>query len=392
MRIGVFSDSYEPQVDGTVTVVRTLERGLEYAGHTVHIVTVWHPDAVARPNVIRIPSVRLPTEPQYRLGLLPASPRVRHLLEGLDLDIVHSHSPGPLGRLALHTAKALEIPIIFTSHTAYEDRLHYLPFGRRIARRYLSAVARRLVDRHTAIVAPSRKMEKLLYSYGISVPVHVVPNGIPLGSFATHPGQDSILAFRRRFGIQERERVISFVGRIAKEKALDVLLRNYARVARERPATRLLLVGDGPETEALGKLAHELGLEGRVIFTGYLAWPQEVSQALHASDLFVSASHTEVHPVSFLEALATGAPVVAYRDPSIEDVVTDGENGFLFDDKERLHEGMLRVLDMSPEAYQKLRRSSLDKAKAYSAETFVDRMIEVYQRYAPGGGESRIGQ
>ncbi len=386
MRIGIFSDSYEPQVDGTVTVVLTLERGLEYAGHTVHIVTVWHPDAVPRQNVIRVPSVRLPTEPQYRLGLLPVWPRLRRQLEELDLDIVHSHSPGPLGRIALHTAKSKGIPIVFTSHTVYEERLHYLPFGRRLARANLTAVARKLVDRHTAIVAPSRKMEQLLLSYGISVPVHVVPNGIPLGSFATHPGGDSILAFRRRFGVLDQERLVAFVGRIAKEKALDLLLHNFASVVRKRPATKLLLIGDGPETDGLRKLARELALDQHVIFTGYLAWPQDVSLALHASDMFASASHTEVHPVSFLEALATGAPVVAFRDPSIEDVVTDGENGFLFDDKERLHEGMLRVLDMDAVAYQKLRLASLHKANAYSAETFVDRMIAVYNRYVPGGG------
>ena len=386
MNIGLFTDSYDPLVDGTATVVRTLARGLQRAGHVVSIVTAQHPDAVPEKNVVRVPSVPLPIEPQYRLSLPLAPPALKHQMEDLDLDIIHSHTPGPLGLLALHLAASTSVPIIYTSHTMYEDRLHLLPLGRRMARRHLGTVSRRFADRHTAVVAPSRKMMLTLDRYGVSVPTHLVPNGIPLDAFMNHPEPGEVREFRRCNRIADDERLVTYVGRISREKALDVLLRNFARVASVAPYARLLLAGDGPERGALMKLARDLGVDARVVFTGYLAWPQQVSLALHASHVFASASRSEVHPVSFLEALATGTPVVALRDPSTDDIVTDGEGGFLFEDEARLHEGILRLLLMAPKGYRELLDSSLSRARCFSSDVFVERMIELYEHYAAGNG------
>ena len=382
MRIALFTDTYTPHKNGVVSVVRTLEAGLREHGHEVLVFTVAHPHMRSTRHVVRIPSFPFPWEAQYRVAL-PAALRVLRRCQRFKADIVHSHTPFSIGLLANFAARRLSVPSFHTYHTYFEEYFHYLPLGS-VLRRFARSASRGFCDKQSAVIAPSKKMEQLLLGYGLAVPVHVVPNGIDLSHFAEkRPSAQERQEFRSKLSISERERVILYVGRIAKEKSVGILLENFSRVAKRLPDVTLLVVGDGPEKTRMRQLADRLGVLDRVVFAGYLQWPNQIALAYASSDLFASASHTEIHPIVYIEALATGLPIVTFSDSSIEDMVRDGENGFKYTDKARLHEGMLRILS-DPVLKKEMAVQSSRIGQEFSLTNFTKRMESVYRLYRSG--------
>ncbi len=379
MKIGLFSDTFEPQVNGVVSVIKTLVNGLPQRGHEVFVCTVAHPAARQSNNVLRLASIPFPWEKQHRFGL----PFVHNMLariRELELDVIHSHTPFTMGVLANMASRRLSIPCLHTYHTLFEEYFHYLPMGA-LLKRLIPRLSKKYCNNQRAMIAPSRKMQRLLHGYEVSVPIHVVPNGIDLGAFMEQaPTPSETQQFRSALNIQPDERAVIYVGRIAQEKSVEALLRNFVHVAAADSSTKLLLVGDGPERAHIARLSAQLGIHQRVVFTGYLKWPTEIALAYKSSDVFVSASHTEIHPIVYIEALASGLPVVSYRDPSIEEMVIDDENGYTFANKQHLHQGITKIL-ADERTRQRMAKRSIEIAEAYTAEIFADRMSDIYEMY-----------
>lgn len=373
MRIGVFSDSYKPYISGVVISIENSVRELRALGHQVYIFAPRYPGQTeAEPAVFRFPSFRSPTNTDYTLAI-PISLKLRSLLRELDLDLIHVHSPFLLGRLGAAQARRLEIPLVFTYHTLYDQYVHYVPFHQGLTRRLTIQLTRYFCNQCDTVITPTAKVRQLLEGYGVKSPIEVLPSGIDLMRFQT--GDRRWL--RERFNIHPGARVLLFVGRLTKEKNLDFLLRAFQLV--EQPEVFLVLVARGPEEENLKRLASHLGIADRVIFAGHMV-DQDLVNCYYGADLFVFPSVTETQGLVVVEAMATGLPVVAVDAFGVAEMVDHGLNGFLTPNHTGEFSRAINALLLDEPQRQQMGERAREKAESLSAPAIAQQLQGIYQR------------
>ncbi len=319
MRVAITTDSFLNGVGGVATAVAALARALRAAGHTVRIFTAADPSHAAMElDVSGFWALRYERLPGGRVVVAPV--RLARELTSFRPDVIHNHSMAAIGIQTLVAARWLGFPILGTCHVYLAGFLGYtplqlgqLPGMDAIAWRYTLA----FFNRFPLVTTPSQVMAGELAAHGLRVPVVPVSNGVDTHLFRPAPqalGQDGI--------------TVLHVGRLSYEKNVDLLLRAFARMAGQCPAARLTIVGDGPDRDALARLAGELGLGERVRFTGFV--PHERLPALYrAADLFATASAIETQGLVVLEAMACGLPVAGVDALALPEAVHHGDNGFL---------------------------------------------------------------
>lgn len=332
MRIGLFTDTYIPQINGVATSVLMLKKHLADLGHFVVVFTTTDPLASPEENVYRLPS--LPFTSERRVALL-YHPRTAEAIRAMELDVIHTHTEFSLGTFGRRMARELGIPHIHTMHTIYEDYTHFIlkfetlnPVARSVAR----SLSVNYCNSADSVIVPTSKVSTLLAGYGVEKGISIVPTGVELERYAPGRYNEAETAkLRAELGIIESAKVLLYLGRISHEKNIGEILDHLADYLPKHPDTVLLLVGDGPAREDLAEQARQLGIAEQVIFAGARPW-SEIGRYYQLGDVFVSASQSETQGLTYIEALAAGLPVVAKDDPCLDDVICQGSNGYTFND------------------------------------------------------------
>jgi glycosyltransferase involved in cell wall biosynthesis len=312
MRVGFFTECYRPIVNGVVASIDALCDGLRAHGVAVTTIAPHFPHFVddAR-DVVRVPSLPLPTQTAYRLCVPYLNGDDRRRLRGID--VVHAHSPFVTGWMGASYARRNDVPLVFTYHTRLDAYAHYAPFDRATTERAMIELTRRYANAADAVIVPTSAMEARLRELGVHAPITVVPSAIDVERFAA--GRRSALV-RARLGADDDAPLALVVSRLGLEKNVELALDAAARCA----GLRFAIVGDGPHRAALEERARRLGLAGRVRFTGALA--RERLPDVYASvDAFVFPSTTDTQGLVLAEALAAGLPVVAVESDASRDVL-----------------------------------------------------------------------
>ncbi len=323
MRIGQLTDCYKPVINGVTHFIALHKQVLESWGHQVYVFTLGYEDYPDdEPNVVRSPAIPL-SDTGYHLNFW-YSRRARELAE--NMDVLHVHHPFLAGRQAVRIAQATGAPLVFTNHTRYHlQAQYYLPFlPEALSEGFLKAYLPWFTDRCDLVVAPSETVARWLREMGVESPIEIIPNGVEVDRIA-HPSAPHSKVSQ---GIPEAAPVAITVGRLGPEKNLTFLLRALTRAVAHVPDLHLVIVGEGPERDDLEEFARWAGLGRRMRLVGAVPY-EEIPNWLAMADFFVITSTSESHPLSVLEALAAGLPVVGVAAPGVADSVVDGENGFL---------------------------------------------------------------
>ncbi|TLS39029.1 glycosyltransferase family 4 protein [Pseudalkalibacillus caeni] len=335
MKLALFTDTYLPQVNG---VSRTLSRLAAYLDRQQIDYQLFAPDGndedLFGSNVYRFASLKFFLYPECRIAL-PKLGTIQKQLKGFQPDLLHIATPFNIGLSGLHYGKKLDIPMVGSYHTNFDEYLsHYrLEFLSPFIWRYMLWFHQPF---HTVFV-PSRSTQSHLYEKGFQE-VSLWKRGVDCTLF--HPQKKSAI-IREKYGIKEKN-ILLFVSRIAPEKNLDTLIKIMERLPQDiKEQTHWIIVGDGPSLPVLKNK-----VPANVTFLGYLQG-EDLAEIYASSDLFVFPSATETFGNVVLEALASGTPVIGARAGGVQEIISHNNSGILCDpwDPEQYVSGIVELLE-----------------------------------------------
>ncbi len=371
MKIGLFSDSYFPQVSGVATSIKTLKEALEKKGHEVYIFTTTDPHATDdEKGIIRMPSVPFVSFKDRRI-VVRGMYSTYQICKKLKLDLIHTQTEFGVGILGKMVAHQLEIPCVHTYHTMYEDYLHYIAKGKLIRPVHVKLVSRAFAKNLSGIVCPSLRVVETLKGYGIQTPFRVIPTGIDLKPYQ----KDVPVEIREKIGVKDDEIMLLSLSRLSYEKNIQEVIAGFAKIVEVLPQARLVIAGKGPYEEELQNLTQKLGLSKVVFFVGEVPH-EEVGNYYHSADYFVSCSTSESQGLTYIEALISKLPCVVCGNEYIDSVFNHPSFGVTFETPADFAKTFL--------TYQKSQREPISKLayeeKLYnlSADKFVEEILDFY--------------
>ncbi|WP_081767951.1 glycosyltransferase [Microbacterium sp. MRS-1] len=381
LRIVIGCDTFAPDVNGAARFAERLAAGLVERGHEVHVIAPGFRWRRSTPRVESIEGVPMMLHRPPALRWYPhdwlryvlpwrARHYARQVLDQVRPNVVHIQSHIVIGRALSKEAQRRGIRIVATNHVMPENVLDFtlLPkWAERSFVRWAWRDADRVLNRASALTTPTRRAAAFLEQNTSQRDVLAVSCGLRASNYTAD------------LSPRARNRLV-FVGRVTLEKEIDVILRALARLDPDLGVT-LTIVGDGDQRKSLEKLVIELGLAGRVHFTGRVS-DEELRRHLTEASIFVIASIAELQSIATMEAMASGLPILAADAVALPHLVTDGENGFLFQpgNVEELAAKITHVLGFSDEEYLRMQQASLDAVKVHD----LDRTLDTFERLYRG--------
>lgn len=379
MNIGLFTDTYFPQLSGVATSVLTLKNALEANGHNVFIFTTTDPHVkkgTVEPNVFRFSSVPFISFTDRRIayrGFFEAA----KVAKEVKLDIVHTQTEFSMGTMGKYVAHQLKIPAIHTYHTMYEDYLHYVLNGHLLKPVHVKAFTHAYLHNMNGVIAPSLRVKKLLERYDVEIPIRIIPTGVDFSELNADR-RDNI---RQELGLKDSDYVLLTLSRIASEKKISRILDVMPVIIDKFPNVKLVIAGDGPDVQELKDQIARLTLENYVLFTGSIDH-EDVGNYYRMADLFVSASDTETQGLTYIEALAEGTRCVVYKTDYTEHVFDNHELGTVFSTKDEMLADILQYLQ---EGKRPIPVDILNaKKEKLSAQHFGQQVANFYQDIIAG--------
>lgn len=374
MNIGLFTDTYFPQISGVATSIQTLKNALEDQGHSVFIFTTTDPHlakGTVEPNVFRLSSVPFISFTDRRIafrGLFQAT----KIAKEVKLDVVHTQTEFSMGAIGKYVAHNLKIPAIHTYHTMYQDYLHYILNGHLLKPYHVKQFCRAYLHNMEGVIAPSLRVKETLRGYGVKIPLKVIPTGVDLKGINETPRRD----VRKDLGLKDEDKVLLTLSRIAPEKKISNLLKVLPELIKNHPTIKLVVAGDGPDLKNLENKVKEMKIEDYVLFVGSVEH-SDVGNYYAMADLFVSASDTETQGLTYIEAMAAGTPSIVYDTEYTEQIFNQKELGAVFNSKEQMLNLIDEYLNKVPlKISQELLEKKLEEA---SAATFAKKVVNFYQ-------------
>jgi 1,2-diacylglycerol 3-alpha-glucosyltransferase len=376
MKVAMFTDSYYPAVDGVVVSLTTTSRELKRRGHEV---VVFAPEPLGGEvkelpdRVIWLPAHAFSGYSGYRSALFPSS--IVSLIKREKPDIIHSHGISFAGIQALLASRNTGIGNLLTYHTMLAEAAdHYAPpiLPVSVIVRLGWVYQRNFLKRPHAVITPTKAIMDDLKSHRVRARRwKVLPTGVDCTRFSPSVSGKGI---RERYGL-DGKKVLLTVGRIAKEKNLELLLKGFAELTKGESDLRFLIAGTGPAASEYRGLAERMGLDRSVIFTGFVP-DSELASYYAASDAFAIASKFETQGIVALEAMASGKPVAAIDTRVFREIMQDGGSGYLFeDDPASCAEALGKALrDVNGTA-----KAGLETARGLSLERCVGELIGLYE-------------
>ena len=383
MRVGIFTDTYLPYVSGLVTSELMLKKSLEKLGCEVFIVTAnlenFKYISDKENKIIKIPGVPIGIYDARLTGIYSVS--AVNEIKKWDLDIIHTQTEFGIGTFGRIVAKQLNIPLVHTYHTMYEDYIYYITRGHfdKTSKKFVEYLTKFYCDATvTELIVPSRKIYNLFKNkYEVNKKINIIGTGMDLERFDKNNfDSKKINKLKNKYKINCNEFVIGSVSRLAKEKNIDKVINTFKKVLEKIPNAKLLLVGDGPDKENYISLVNELNLNDKVIFVGKVPI-EEVQIYYQLMDIFVTFSVTETQGLTVLEAMASSLPVLAIKDDSFIDAVIDKKNGFLFNKDEEFIDYVYKLYS-DKNLYKRQSKYSKELSFNHSKDSFGNEVLNVY--------------
>ena len=381
----MISDVYFPRVNGVSTSIRTFAESLRAEGHSVHLIAPQYaslPDsglAADEAWITRIEARKIVFDPEDYLMKWSALTAYIETLHPGDYDLVHIHTPFIAHYAGLRIARKLQVPVVETYHTFFEDYMHhYLPWvPRKLAVNIARWVSRRQCQQVDMVVSPSAQMRDVLQQYGVTTPVSVIPTGLDASRFV--PGDGAV--FREKYGIPAHRPLLLFVGRVAFEKNIQFLLEMLSLVIQDHPEALLVITGEGPAEAMLKKMTRDHGLQQNVMFLGYLDRNVGLNAAYQAADIFVFASKSETQGLVLLEAMAQATPVVAIAELGTASILRQEQGAMIALDNEYHFAEQVQTLLIDHQLRERVgKQGKRYVEQVWSSEAQAKKLLECYER------------
>lgn len=390
MRVAIFSDNFYPELSGVADSALTLGKELAKRGHDICFfvpaftakeyqkskLPIGEPDLDPHIKIVRFWSLPLLNSPNSQDRLVLFTGWRWWQVKKFRPDIIHINTASLLGLDGLLAGKILRVPVIGTSHTPVLEFIKYVPGQSKILATIFSYFTSWFYNHCQYVTGPSKYILADMQKYGFHNRSKTMSNLIDVSNFKPVASEQK-KELKNKFGLPDFN--LLYVGRLAEEKHIDVLIKAIYLLKKEIPDIKLALTGHGSAEKNLHDLVQELNLINEVIFCGTIPF-SDLIELYQASDVFAVASTAETQCIGLMQAMAVGLPVIGVRYGGLVEYITD-ETGFLIDvgDYKTLAD-LVSFLYHNKHEIEKLGNGGLAWAKNFSIDQIAGDWEDLFKK------------